>query len=52
MKKTRNIPIVAIGEKSAKKDMLRLARAGMNGQIKKPIELRDLYETLNGYLQS
>lgn len=47
-----NIPIVAIGEKSAKKDMLRLARAGMNGQIKKPIELRDLYETLNGYLQS
>lgn len=47
-----NIPIVAICEKCARKDMLRLARAGMNGHIKKPIELRDLYDTLNGYLQS
>ena len=45
------IPIIAISGKTSKRDMLRLARAGINGQIKKPIELRDLYETLNGYLQ-
>lgn len=45
------LPVIAIGTGNAKRDMLRLARSGMNGQIKKPIELRDLYETLKGYLQ-
>lgn len=46
----RRIPMIAIVSGNDTDNISSLLRAGLNGQIKKPIELRDLYETLRCYL--
>ena len=49
LNRARNIPIIAMTADAFKEDITRCLACGMNGHLKKPIEMERVMETLSLY---
>jgi CheY-like chemotaxis protein len=49
MEQARRVPIIAMTADAFKEDIERCLACGMNGHLKKPIELKKVIETLSLY---